>query len=165
MSKPRTFVLLLVMLCGTPIAACAPGGAGRPVASDPNAVVSSPFASCTFFFRDAQGGPEQRATLTVSRGKEGMDRQASATLGDFRMRVSEGSEHPHVSGNISVWVGAKTAPENEWLGHTLYQLGPQNRSLGQEMEGGHGFTGLHHVRHPQSGTELQWLCTKAPHTK
>ncbi len=158
------FVISVTLCCGS-IPACVRGPGGHPIAAAPNAVGASPFATCTFLYRDGQGGPEEEATLTVAGGHEGTDRKASTTLGDFRMLVTEGSQPPHVAGSVTVWVGAKTAPENEWIDHTVYQLDLQDRSLGQEIDGGHGFTGLHHVRHPQSGTELQWLCMKAGPTE
>ncbi len=41
---------------------------------------------------------------------------------------------------------------------TLYQL-PSQRSLQNQFEGGHGFTGLVFVRAPTSAAELQYWCT------
>ncbi|MCP5099733.1 MAG: hypothetical protein GY943_29620 [Chloroflexi bacterium] len=46
------------------------------------------------------------------------------------------------------------------LSSQLYQLTKTEAPLNQFV-GGHGFTGLHYVTHPESGAELQYWCEVA----
>ena len=48
--------------------------------------------------------------------------------------------------------------EEAYLTRSLYQLS-QERPLENQFSGGHGFTGLHYVHHPETQAELQFFCS------
>jgi hypothetical protein len=59
---------------------------------------------------------------------------------------------------LRLWVTA--AGLTEPLTSQLYQL-PQDSGPVDQFSGGHGFTGLNYVYHPDSGAELQYWCAVA----
>lgn len=154
--RPGLMAVCLGLL-GT--AACAAQGKPAATETSGSAPLDHPFARCSFAYRESASSQLREVELSVAQTSE--QPSIESQLGSFRMRVSETKDESRGAGAVSVWVASAGAPPDEWLGHALYQLGAHHQGLALTMSGGHGFTGLHYVRHPSNGTELQWWCVDA----
>ncbi|MDQ4143065.1 MAG: hypothetical protein M3198_04840 [Actinomycetota bacterium] len=129
------------------------GGAGCGGEAGVSAQAAEPPSiSCTSFFRERLTEPPragEKITLSESGGDE------SVVVGNFRFRVLYLVESPEPP-SVSVFV--KTARGSDPITQDLYQL-PEG-GLGASFAGRHGFTGLTYVRHPQTRSELQYICTE-----
>ncbi len=94
--------------------------------------------------------------------------EGSVTFPDFDTAEFVGSESDDMVFHAQYWNGADdgeralrlwvtAAGLAEPLTSHLYQL-PQDSGPNDQFVGGHGFTGLNYVYHPNSGAELQFWC-------
>ena len=104
-----------------------------------------------------------RPSVTVPISSEG-----SVNFPDFDTAEFIGSENDDLVFHAQYWSGADDGERAlrlwvmavgraEPLTSHLYQL-PQDSGPSDQFVGGHGFTGLNYVYHPDSGAELQFWC-------
>ena len=136
--------------------ACAAQPAAEPDAGDQGQNDPAAFAetlTCHVAYRPAVTVPiEREETITLGDVEEeetlsfaDLDFHAAYTPGEVTMERS-----------LRLWV--TPAGSQATLTSQLYQLaqesGPHN-----QFQGGHGFTGLTYVYHPETGAEMQFWCT------
>ena len=143
MRTMRPWLLLLLLTISA--TACAAN------AKDPDFGPRASEIQCHTAYRSNPGGPietETEVTLTDSDG------QQDANFGDLDFHAQYGDGQG--DGERSLRLGVSPAGKSDTLTSILFQLpldgGPQNQFVG-----GHGFTGLHYVYHPD-GAELQFWC-------
>ncbi|MDX1663029.1 MAG: hypothetical protein R3272_04495 [Candidatus Promineifilaceae bacterium] len=147
-----SFVLALAAL----LVACAGGDAVEPAAdavTERDAGASGLPIVCTVAYRASVTEPiEREETLTFAGDQE--EQTLSFADLDFQAAYRPGEADMERSLHVAVTPAGAT----ERLTAQLYQLplegGPEN-----QFRGGHGFTGLTYVYHPESGAELQFWCT------
>ena len=104
-----------------------------------------------------------RPSVTVSISSEG-----SVSIPDADIAEFAGPEANDLVFHAQYWPGAADGERalrlwvtatglTEPLTSQLYQL-PQDSGPADQFVGGHGFTGLTYVYHPDSGAELQYWC-------
>ncbi len=107
--------------------------------------------SCRAFTRpNVETSIQERKTIRS--GPEGDDQ--SVYIGDFRFRnLFSADEFEGTSLVVYVYPQGK----RKAITHTLYQFDSSKPPTNQ-FPGGHGFTGLIYVNHPDMGAELQFFC-------
>lgn len=107
--------------------------------------------SCQAFTRpNVETSIQERKTIRL--GPEGDDQ--SAFIGDFRFRtLFTADEFEGTSLVVYVYPQGK----RKAITHSLYQFDSAKPPVNQ-FPGGHGFTGLIYVNHPDMGAELQYFC-------
>lgn len=104
-----------------------------------------------------------RPSVTVGISSEG-----SVSIPDYDIAEFAGPQGNDLVFHAQYWSGADdgeralrlwvtAADIDEPLTSQLYQL-PQDSGPTDQFAGGHGFTGLNYVYHPDSGAELQFWC-------
>jgi len=132
-------ILYLVAGCRLP-----PGQANRP--AEPVSVR----IDCTLFYRPApaESGQEEMVSLAANGDAESVTFEAIEFKAQYLDDPFEGR---------SLIVSTHTTAAGQQLTNQLYQLEraepPRNQFLG-----GHGFTGLAYVYHPDLPAELQYFC-------
>lgn len=107
--------------------------------------------SCQAFTRpNVETSIQERKTIRS--GPEGDDQ--SVEIGDFRFRnLLAADEFEGTSLAVYVYPKGKTKA----ITHSLYQF-DLSKPPANQFPGGHGFTGLIYVNHPDTGAELQFFC-------
>lgn len=102
-----------------------------------------------------------RSSVTVGIEQESQmsivgDTEQTVDIGDFEFRLyyTDGLENWE---SRSLRLAVSEAGLNQELTAQLYQL-PKDALPQNQFIGGHGFTGLAYVYHPESGAELQYWC-------
>lgn len=135
----------LLLFLGLLLAAC--GGVAE------TAVPRAESITCTAAYRAGVRMPiESEESFTL--GDEDSQQRLDFSDLSFQAQYSSGEFD-----NERALVLRVTEPgETEALISQLYQLGGDSGPVNQFV-GGHGFTGLNYVYHPESGAELQFWCT------
>ena len=108
---------------------------------------------CNTAYRSSVGVPIEREE-SVRFGDE--DGQETVTFADLAFHAQYGSGQMNRERALRLWVSEPG--ETAELISQLYQLPLDSGPLNQFV-GGHGFSGLNYVHHPESGAELQFWCT------
>lgn len=107
---------------------------------------------CNTAYRSSTGVPVEREEKISFSDEDG---QETLTFADLAFHAQYASGQMNRERALRLWV--TEAGGTAELVAQLYQLeleaGPQNQFVG-----GHGFTGLSYVTHPQTGAELQFYC-------
>jgi hypothetical protein len=105
---------------------------------------------CEVFYRSAASAPfgESILTLSTAGDQQSLAFDDMAFAATFLSDAGEGQSLSIVASDLN------TGTE---LTRTLYQFDPQ-AGLSDQFIGGHGFTGLAYVYHPDSGSEVQYYC-------
>lgn len=146
MPTKSTAVLTTVMVLGLLTSAC--GGGDEETAR----ATTAPSITCKAFFRQSLTGapqPGETVELPASGGDE------SVTVGDFNFRVLYNVD-PLEGTAVDVFVD--TVEGSKPIVQHKYQF--DEDGPGALFVGGHGFSGLAYVRHPESGSELQYFCSE-----
>ena len=108
--------------------------------------------TCHTAYRSGVSRPiEREESLTFA----DEDAQQTITFSDLALHAQYGTGAGDQERALRLWV---TAPgETAEYTSQLYQL-PLDSGPANQFIGGHGFTGLNYVYHPQSGAELQFWC-------
>ncbi len=152
MSRRRiTFGLVLLVVCGTAVYLQGARQGAKPTSVD---------ITCHFAYRTStQTSKMDQKTIrvTVPVSDEGVDeiaRVIEPQRADFAtVRV----EVLHETGSLIVRVYDKKS--KRMIVSNLFQFGTD---LSNHFHGGHGFSGLNYVYHPQDDSELQFWCSVAP---
>jgi hypothetical protein len=125
-------------------------GLGQPSQAQGNAVPLT--IDCQTAYRSSVTvGIEQESQISIVG-----DTEQTATIGDFEFRLyyTDGLENWE---SRSLRLAVAGAGLDQELTAQLYQL-PKDALPQNQFIGGHGFTGLAYVYHPDSGAELQYWC-------
>jgi hypothetical protein len=137
-------VLLIVLVILTACGTTAEESNGNQAGTMPDDV------SCEVFYRPAAGAPFEESMLTLSTAGD----QGSLTFEDMGFEATFLSDAGEGK-SLSIVVTDLVAGDE--LTRGLYQLDPQ-AGLRDQFIGGHGFTGLAYVYHPNVGSEMQYFC-------
>ena len=107
---------------------------------------------CEVFYRpSAGGGFEEAPATTFAGGYEEKD------LRFENMSFHAGFQDDQYEGR-ALSVAVTDLETGADISRQLYQFDPQNPPENQFI-GGHGFSGLQYVFHPDSGAEIQYFCS------
>ena len=145
----RTFTITttLILLAAVFLSGCTSNDAGSGGnSSDSNTIV------CEVFYRPTPGGGLEAAPqITFSEGND-QKRQEFEDM-SFEARFQDDQFEGRA---LSIAVtNLNTGAE---ISRQLYQFDPQN-PLENQFVGGHGFTGLNYVFHPDLSAEMQYFCS------
>jgi hypothetical protein len=107
--------------------------------------------TCEVFFRPSVGMPLE-ASPEIS-FEEGNERQSA----DFESLSFEAIFQDDPYEGRALKVNVTTLDQSKTVVSQLYQFDSQNPPVNQFV-GGHGFTGLVYVFHPDSSAEMQYFC-------
>lgn len=134
----------LLLILGFLLAAC--GGVGETAVPRANSI------TCNAAYRSGISVPiEREASFTL--GDE--DSRDTITFSDLVFHAQYSSGELDRERALRLWV--TEAGQTAELISQLYQLPLDSGPLNQFV-GGHGFSGLNYVQHPESGAELQFWC-------
>jgi hypothetical protein len=138
--------ILTVLICITLLTGCGAGKSETVIKSSEQIRIT-----CEVFFRPSAGTPlEASPELSFEGGnkRQSVDFESLSFEAIFQDDPYEGRA---LKINISTLDGRKTVVSQ------LYQFDSQNPPINQFV-GGHGFTGLVYVFHPDSAAEMQYFC-------
>ena len=136
--------LIILAACGSP----AEEGDGGQDGIIPKEI------TCEVFYRPSPGASSQESTLALSTAGDQGSTQASAEFDDMRSEATFLSDAGEGKSLSIVITDLVTGAE---LSRGLYQLDSQ-KGLINQFVGGHGFTGLAYVFHPNADSEIQYYC-------
>jgi hypothetical protein len=134
------FILFIILIFG-----CSPFEPGE-------STTSGETITCEFFYRSSAGSSlEPALEITFQQGSEQKEHQFEDMA--FHARFQD---YQFEGRALSIAVtNLETGAE---ISRQLYQFDPQN-PLENQFIGGHGFTGLQYVYHPDSEAEMQYFCS------
>jgi hypothetical protein len=135
----------LIILLGLFLAACGSGG-------ETETVPRAASITCNTAYRSGVSTPIEREE-SLSFGDE--DAQQTINFRDLAFHAQYFSGELNHERALRLWV-TETGETAELISQ-LYQLQLESGPVDQFI-GGHGFTGLNYVYHPETGAELQFWC-------
>ncbi len=152
MPKVRWAYLLICLLSCTllSLAGCDP--ATEPQAPTEEAAALQAIECHTAYRHSVTVPPEREATLTLT----STTREQQITFSDLVLHARYWHDEPGGEGP-GLRLAVTAVDSTSELAATLYQL-PTHTPPQNQFAGGHGFTGLSYVYHPNSGAELQYWC-------
>ncbi|MFN2187228.1 MAG: hypothetical protein ACK2T3_00515 [Candidatus Promineifilaceae bacterium] len=141
-----SIVLLLFLLTG-----CS-GGKTTSSGSDNAQSLRAGSISCTAAYRADVSQPiEREETITF----EDVNGEQTIAFADMSLHVGYDTGEMDNERALRLWV--TDAGDTTIYQRQLYQLS-QDSGPDNQFKGGHGFTGLNYVYHPDSSSELQFWC-------
>ena len=107
--------------------------------------------ACEFFYRSSGGSSfEPALEITFQQGTEQKEHQFESMAFHARFQDDQFEGRALSIAVTNLETGAE-------ISRQLYQFDPQSPTKNQFI-GGHGFTGLQYVFHPDSDAEMQYFC-------
>jgi hypothetical protein len=136
--------LLLFLIITLTLSAC--NGAQSPISTTAGNIV------CEVFYRSGAGQSFESAPLMKFTG--GTEKQSQA----FDELLFEAWFQDDEFEGRALSIVIVDSEKDREIARQLYQFDPQN-SVENQFVGGHGFTGLNYVFHPNSVAEIQYFCS------
>jgi hypothetical protein len=135
-------LMLLILITG-----CRPNDAVPSAASTASGTIV-----CEVFYRSTTGaGLESAPEISFSGGTEEQSR--TFTNMNFNARFQDDDFEGR-----ALSIAIMDLDNDAEISRQLYQLDPQN-PLENQFIGGHGFSGLNYVFHPDTSAEMQYFCS------
>lgn len=126
-------------------------GCRSPLDDNGSPPVAPVTITCHLFYRDSQAVPPGPETTLILK-QHGDRESASFEMMEFSVRYLDDQFEGR-----SLFIAVNDADGGQQLSGQLYQMDRQQGTQNQ-FQGGHGFTGLAYIYHPDTGAELQYFC-------
>ena len=151
MRQTKHWIWIGLLAALFPLAACS-STAGQGDADKAGTIPED--ITCEVFYRPAPGASFDESTLTLSTAGDQSANKASAEFDDMRVETTFISD---VGEGQSLSIAVTDLTTGAELTRGLYQFDSQ-AGLRDQFVGGHGFTGLAYVFHPNGDSEIQYFC-------